>query len=59
MKGEETILHAKTKEKTDLNLLWRYAEKRDSGDHPKIVIEIEATEGQLDKAYLTAVKITG
>lgn len=49
LKGEETILRAKTKEKTDLSFLWRYAGKKDSGDHPKMVIEIEANDGQLDE----------
>jgi len=49
LKGEETVLRAKTKDKTDLSFLWRYAGKKDSGDHPEIVIEIEAKDGQLEE----------
>ncbi len=49
LKGEETVLRAKTKTQTDLSFLWRYAGKKDSGDHPKIVIEIEAKDGQLEE----------
>lgn len=49
LKGEETVLRAKTPDKTELSFLWRYAGKKDSGDHPKIVIEIETPDGQLDE----------
>jgi len=46
---EETVLRAKTKEKTDLSFIWRYAGKKDSGVYPEILIEIEAKDGQLEE----------
>ena len=49
LKGEETVLRAKTKEKTDLSFIWRYAGKKDSGVYPEILIEIEAKDGQLEE----------
>ena len=49
LKGEETVLRAKTKDKTDLSFIWRFAGKKDSGEQPEILIEIEAKDGQLDE----------
>ncbi len=49
LKGEETILRAKSEQETDLSFLWRYAGKKDLGDHPEIVIEFETVDGQLDE----------
>ena len=49
LKGEETVLRAKTADKTELSFIWRYAGKKDSGEQPKILIEIEATDGHLDE----------
>ena len=49
LKGEETVLRAKSEQETDLSFLWRYAGKKDLGDHPEIVIEIETADGQLDE----------
>lgn len=49
LKGEETVLRAKTAGKTDLSFIWRFAGKKDSGDQPEILIEIEAKDGQLDE----------
>ena len=47
--GEETILRANEKGRKELSFMWRYAGEKDSGEHPKILIEMESPDGRLEE----------
>lgn len=47
--GEETVLRADDKKKVSLSFMWRYPGKKDSGEYPEIIIEIDTRDGQLDE----------
>jgi hypothetical protein len=53
MKGEEQVVEMKHKEKTELDFTWRYAGKKDIGEHPKILISMESPEGDLEERLKT------
>lgn len=47
--GEEVILRGTQDSKSELNFIWLFTGKADSGDAPKISIEMEAPDSQLDE----------
>ncbi|AJE04780.1 hypothetical protein GPICK_01945 [Geobacter pickeringii] len=47
--GEETVLRADEKGRKELSFMWRYAGEKDSGEHPKILIEMESTDDRLEE----------
>ncbi|WP_338270635.1 T6SS immunity protein Tli4 family protein [Geobacter sp. 60473] len=49
MPGEETILRADEEGRKELSFMWRYAGEKDSGEHPKILIEMESADGRIEE----------
>ncbi|ADI85921.1 hypothetical protein KIP69_15410 [Geobacter sulfurreducens] len=49
MPGEETILRADEDGRKELSFMWRYAGEKDSGEHPKILIEMESADGRIEE----------
>lgn len=49
MPGEETILRADEDGRKELSFMWRYAGEKDSGEHPKILIEMESVDGRIEE----------
>jgi len=47
--GEELVLRAHDGETTRLSFTWRFSGKKDSGQQPKIVVDMESPDGQLEE----------
>ncbi len=47
LKGDELIMRTTEKHRTQIQFMWNYPGKPDSGEHPNIQIEMVTTEGDL------------
>lgn len=47
--GEEEVDRMADKYRTALSFMWRYAGKKDSGEYPEIVLEMESPDGNLNE----------
>jgi hypothetical protein len=49
LEGEEEVDRMRDKYRTAISFGWRYAGKKDSGEHPEIVIRMESPDGKLEE----------
>ncbi len=49
LEGEEVIIKGTEKEKTELNLQWKYAGEPQSGGHPEIILMMDTMDGKLEE----------